>query len=481
MGVKKNILYSSFLTLSNYIFGLITFPYVARILGVEHLGMVDFVTNIVAYALLFASLGITTVGIREIAKVRDNPRELNQCFSSLLVLNIVYTLVTLGVFFILLFVVDKFAEQKILFLLGALQILSTTFMLEWLFRGLEDFRFITVRNLIIKVFYVVAVLLLVRDTDDYILYFALTVMSVFINAFVNIVYSKRFVRFNPRTISFRPYFKGTVSLGAYNLLNSMYTTFNVAFLGFVADSIQVGYYTTALKVYTIVMGLFMAFTSALMPRGASLLAKGEKAEFNLLINKSFELLYTLCFPLIICCTILAPQIIDILAGPQFGGSIVPMRIVMPLLFVVGIEQILVLQVIIPAKKDNWSLIASTIGAIVGGILNIVLVTKYQAIGTSLTLLCTESFVASLYIYVVVKTKIVELQYHLILKHALCSLPYAGICLLVNAFFDGSWIVLCLSFMACGLYFVVSQLFIIKNGLVLNLLSRWRYACRKKTD
>ena len=409
MGVKKNILYSSFLTLSNYIFGLITFPYVARVLGVSHLGMVDFVTNIVAYSLLFASLGITNVGIREVAKVRDNPRDLNRCFSSLLTLNMIYTLVTLGIFFVLLFAVDKFAEQKTLFLLGALQILSTTFMLEWLFRGLEDFRFIAVRNLVIKVFYVITVLCFVRDSDDYVLYFALTVASVFVNALVNVFYSRRFVRFSLKSISLKPYLMGTISLGAYNLLNSMYTTFNVAFLGFVADSVQVGYYTTALKLYSIVMGLFMAFTSALMPRGASLLAKGEREEFNLLINKSFELLYTLCFPLIICCTILAPQIIEILAGPQFAGSIIPMRIVMPLLFVVGIEQILVLQVIIPAKKDNWSLKASAIGAIVGGALNVLLVTRFQAVGTSLTLLCTESFVAILYIYLVFKTKIVRLQ------------------------------------------------------------------------
>ena len=69
MGVKKNILYTSFLTLSNYIFGLITFPYIARTLGVNNMGIVEFTNNIVAYFLLFASLGINTLGIREIAKV----------------------------------------------------------------------------------------------------------------------------------------------------------------------------------------------------------------------------------------------------------------------------------------------------------------------------------------------------------------------------------------------------------------------------
>ena len=145
---------------------------------------------------------------------------------------------------------------------------------------------------------------------------------------------------------------------------------------------------------------------------------------------------------------------------------------MPLLFVVGIEQILVLQVIIPAKKDNWSLKASAIGAIVGGALNVLLVTRFQAVGTSLTLLCTESFVAILYIYLVFKTKIVRLQYGLALRHVLCSLPYAGICILATNISSNVWVILCFSIIVSGFYFVISQVFVIRNGLVLNLLARW---------
>ena len=70
--LKKNFIYKSILTLSSYLMAFITFPYVSRILGVERLGLVNFVDNTVSYFLLFATMGIGVLGVREIASVRDN-------------------------------------------------------------------------------------------------------------------------------------------------------------------------------------------------------------------------------------------------------------------------------------------------------------------------------------------------------------------------------------------------------------------------
>lgn len=468
MGVKKNILYTSFLTLSNYIFGLITFPYIARTLGVNNMGIVEFTNNIVAYFLLFASLGINTLGIREIAKVKNDTNELNKCFSSLLFINIFYTLISLCIYFILIFVVDKFLEYKILFLIGSFQIISTTFMVEWLFKGLENFKYIAFRNFAIKIIYIVLVFCLIRESEDYVLYFLLTVGSVIVNAVVNILYSKRFVFFSLKMVSLKFYLKSTLFLGLYSLLTSMYTTFNVAFLGFVSTSTEVGYYATALKVYIIIMGLYTAFTTVMMPRGSALLAEGKRNEFNLLIKKSFETLYTLCFPLIIFCTILSPQIINLLAGENFSGSILPMRTVMPLLLVVGVAQILVLQVIIPARKDLWTLWASALGAVIGIILNIVLVPIWHSEGTSISLVFTEISVTILYVFFVYKSKLIVFDWKNGVKHLLFSLPYIIFCLSFSKL-ENSYFVLLLSGVTCGIYFFVSQLYIIKNELLWGVL------------
>ena len=80
MGVKKNVLYSTFLTGANYIFPLITYPYISRVLGPENIGENEFALRIVGYFLLFASLGIATVGTREIANANNQRKTVQELF-----------------------------------------------------------------------------------------------------------------------------------------------------------------------------------------------------------------------------------------------------------------------------------------------------------------------------------------------------------------------------------------------------------------
>ena len=68
--IRVNFLYSAILTVSNYFFPFITYPYVSRVLGVEKIGICNFVDGIIHYFILFSMLGIVSVGIREIAKNR---------------------------------------------------------------------------------------------------------------------------------------------------------------------------------------------------------------------------------------------------------------------------------------------------------------------------------------------------------------------------------------------------------------------------
>ena len=68
--VKKNFLYSSILATANYIFPFILFPYVSRVLGVENNGKCSFIDSIVNYFILFSMMGVSIMGIREIAAHR---------------------------------------------------------------------------------------------------------------------------------------------------------------------------------------------------------------------------------------------------------------------------------------------------------------------------------------------------------------------------------------------------------------------------
>ena len=182
------------------------------------------------------------------------------------------------------------------------------------------------------------------------------------NALINQLYIREFVRVRWNNIQLFKYLKQNVTLGIYTLMTSMYLTFNVMF-----------------KLYSVVLGFFTAFTNVMLPRMSSLLANGEKDRFQKLVNRSFSVMSTCCIPLILCSMIMAPQIVYILSGPGYEGAILPMRIIMPAAFAVGVAQVLAIQVLMPMKKDKVLLVASIIGAVVSLLINLLVVPYIESL------------------------------------------------------------------------------------------------------
>ena len=463
--IKKNIFYSSILTVSGYLFPLLTFPYITRVLGVKNIGICNFVDSIVQYFIYFSMMGMMTVGIREIARAKGDRKLLSKTFSELLSLNLIATLIAVIILLICTMCIPQMSEHKSMFFIGAAKILANTLLIEWLFKGIEDFKYITLRSVIIRGLYVIAVFIFVRKAEDYQTYFLLTSLMVVVNAAVNIVYSRKFVSFTLRGVNMTPYVKPFLILGSYLLLTSMYTTFNVAYLGFVGDTTEVGYYTTATKLYLIIMSFFTAFTGVMMPRMSSLIAEGKIQDFRRLIDKSINALLAFAFPLIIIGEICAPQIIRIIAGEGYEGAIFPMRIVMPLMAIIGYEEVIVLQVLSPMKKDTAILKNSFIGAIVGILLNILIVPRYLSVGTSIVWVmseCTVMLAAQYYVSKYIEYKMPVLSF---IKRLLYSLPIVIVLFFINRIIESVWISLIVVSGISLIYCVFIELYILRNELI----------------
>ena len=457
--IKKNFAYKSVLTLSTYLINFITFPYVARVLGVELIGLVNFVDNTVNYFLLFATMGVGLLGVREIAAVKEDKKRRDQVYSSMLALNLLFTLVSLGIYLLCISTIPKLCQYDELFYIGTAKILFTVFLVEWFFTGVENFRYITLRSILIKVLYIISVFLFVRDTSDYRLYFILTVGVVVLNALINQLYIRKFVRVRWNNIQLFKYLKQNVTLGIYTLMTSMYLTFNVMYLGLVSNNTEVGYYTTAFKLYSVILGFFTAFTNVMLPRMSSLLANGEKDRFQELVNRSFSVMATCCIPLILCSMIMAPQIVYILSGPGYEGAILPMRIIMPAAFAVGVAQVLAIQVLMPMKKDKVLLIASIIGAVVSLLINLLVVPSVKSVGSAVVLLCSEMGVTGMYVWYVLSQELILIPIKAIGKNVLFSLPSVVICLGCGRWIDNELLGVGCAVVLAGILWMLLQIII----------------------
>ena len=425
--IKKNFAYKSVLTISTYLMNFVTFPYVSRVLGVDGVGLVSFVDNTVNYFLLFASMGVGILGVREVAAVRDIREQRDKVFSNILGLNITFTVLTLFIYFLCVNLIPNLKQYEALFYIGSAKILFTAFLVEWFFTGTENFRYITLRSILVKLLYVIMVFILIRTKEDYILYFVLTVLVVILNACINIVHVRRYVRIQFSELISLKYIKQNVSLGIYNLMTSMYLSFNVIFLGFVGGNVEVGYYTTAFKLYSVILGFFTAFTNVMLPRMTSILAGGDNDHFVKLIDKSFEAICAFSVPMILCAEVLSPEIIYVLSGSGYEGAILPMRIIMPAILFVGVAQVLAVQILIPMRKDSVVLLASIFGAVISLLINVLLVHHIYCVGTAIVLLGSEMTVTLTYIIYVKHKKLFKYSLRTVIRSMAFSLPCVFIC------------------------------------------------------
>ena len=462
--ITTNFIYNVALTLSTYLINLLLFPYVSRVLGVDMVGKVGFVNETISYFSLFAILGIPTVGIREIAACGKDRERRSKVFSSLMTILLVLTLVVMAVYLVAVFVVNRFQADRNLFIIGTGTLFFTSMLIEWFYQGLENFRYITIRSILVKLVYALAVFLTVRRPEDYLIYFSLTVVTVVVNALINLGYSRRFVTLSFRGLDVKAYYKPLFSLGLYKVMISMYTTFNVVYLGFVASETEVGYYYASKKLFYILLGLFSAFSTVMLPRMSSLVENGEKKEFHRKVGQMFDLVFAVAIPLVVFLVFMAPQIIGLMSGLGYEGAVLPMRIISPVLLLSSMAQIWVIQILLPLRKDRIILLSSVVGAVTGILINILLVRRLGAVGSAIVMLCSELAGNLLGFVYTVRKGYLRFPLKQAVVFLLGAVPYA-LCCLPGFFVVGNFPALLVSAALCLLYFLLFNTVLYKNSSV----------------
>jgi len=476
--IKKNIIYSCILTSANYIFPLIVYPYVSRVLGADGIGACGFVDSIVKYFVLFSMFGITSIGIREVAKAKKNKEDLNRVFNNIFWINAIFTGFSVGVLLCVIFSVPELQSYRKLLFIGVLKVVSNFFLIEWFFRGIEDFRYITIRTLVVKCLYVVSIFIFVRDKSDYDAYYLLTVLMITVNSLFNEVYAHKSISISFKGVKLNTFIYPIVVMGVYTIMTSMYTTFNISYLGFVAGDKEVGYYTTVDTLYGALLALFSAFTGVMLPRMSSLLAEGQFERFKSLLSKSANVLFSFSFPFVFLFVVYAPEIIGLYAGNGFENAVVPMQISMPLMIVIGYEQIIITQGLLPLDKNKAVLINAIIGAITGVALSLLLVAPFKCIGSIVVWVISEIVVlvsASLFIRYYIQF---SFPFKLFIREFFGYAPLLLILLTFHTISIPSIWALVFAGIITSIYTFIIQRFVFKQSNIIEL-TNWILSYRKK--
>ena len=234
---------NTILTMSSFIFPLITFPYVSRVLLPAGTGKVSMATSVITYFSMFAQLGIPTYGIRACAKVRDDRNELSKVAQELLLINIIMSIISYVVLFVLLFSVPKFRCEKELYVVLSFSIILTAIGMEWLYKALEQYTYITVRSVIFKFIALIGMFFLIHKQTDYIVYGGITIFAASASNILNLINAHKYIYLKPiGNYNFRRHLKPVLVFFAMSCATVIYTNLDTVMLGFMATDTDVVYY-----------------------------------------------------------------------------------------------------------------------------------------------------------------------------------------------------------------------------------------------
>lgn len=469
--LKFNFVMNMLLTASNFLFPLITFPYISRVLQADGVGKITFFTSIVTYFALFAQLGIPTYGIRACAKVRHDKEKLTKTVQELFFINLAMSIIAYMALLIAYLFIGKLNEEGILFLVLSSTIAFNLIGMEWLYKSLEEYFYITVRSLVFKIIGILLMFLFVHNKSDYIIYGMITIFAGSASNLLNFINIRKHITFYNlrRNYDFKQHLKPILIFFALSCATIIYTNLDTVMLGFIHGDTAVGYYSTSVRIKSILLSIVTSLGTVLLPRLSYYIQNDQRQKFLELSNKSFKFILILAFSISIYFILYSKEAIFFLAGDAFQESILPMQLVLPTVIFIGITNLFGIQILVPLGKEKFVVYSVVAGAVINALLNWWLIPTYSYVGTAIANLAAELtvlFVQMYFIKDLLKEIIKGMNYlSMIVALILASLVSFSSKLLIEGDF---FILVSSSIMFFFVYYIVLRLF--KNEFVMEIES-----------
>lgn len=389
--VKLNFILNAIRIFLGAFFILITTPYVTRVLGAENLGKVDYVTSIIQYFILFTALGVPNYGIREIARTRDSEYERTKVVLELGIILVVTTIFGYIILFFLLNKISNFKQIKTLILIMSTWILFNNIGFEWFYQGIENQIYITVRFIMIRLVVIVLMFLFVKSSNDYCIYGVIVVLMNSGSNILNLINIRKYLSFKDiklKDLTIFRHLKPILIIFAASLSISIYLQLDVVMLGNINDKI-VAYYTIPNKLIRLVMILITALGTVLVPRISNCIKNKDVENYKKYINLSLKYILMISIPSLVGIFLLTDNIIYIMAGEKFLQSILTMRILVFILFIVGLAYFLGFQILYPHGLEKYYTYSVTIAAIINFIFNYIMIPRYYQNGAAIGTIIAE--------------------------------------------------------------------------------------------
>ncbi len=416
MSIKNNYLYQATYQLLLIIVPLTTTPYLSRVLGASQVGVYSYTYSIANYFVMFATLGMSTYGVREIAAC-GNDRELrSKVFWEMYAVQALVSAVC-----IVAYVIYSFANPKGGFVVAAvwgMWVVSALLDVSWMFFGVEEFKMPTIRSIVTRLLSVVVIFGFVRGSEDLWVYCAAIAGSFLANQVLLWPFVRRYVDLVvPKPKEALRHLVPNLRLFIPVIAISFYVTLDKVMLGAMAGMIQAGFFEYSEKLSRMPMALVTAVGTVMLPRMTVELKGGNRGKALSLLEGSIWAMLMMAFAMMFGIMGIAHEFAPVFLGSEFSSCDVIMCVLALIIPVVSTTNVLGRQYLLPTGRDTLFTLSVCVGAVVNICLNLALIPAAGAMGAAISTVFAEASV--LVAQVVMTSK--ELPLHLYFKNAI---PFA---------------------------------------------------------
>lgn len=388
----KGLASTSAWQISNYIFPLITFPYLARVLGIWGFGITGMAAAVTSYALLFTDWGFALTATQEVARARNDPAAVNRIVWQTIAAKAVLGILSGGAMIAGAYLFVDNGPLRAVLMVSTLNILGSIFSVDWALRGVEAFSKFTMASVVGRAVSVPLVFILVREPGDVVPATIASAAGGLFATALTLAMAHRLAILRRPAGSLHGAWRSLVdgaSIFLSTAMISLYTNSLTVVLGLVSGTRQVGIFAASEKIRWPVQGLLTPVRMVFFPR-MTFLAGRDPARAHATIRGLLLFQGSIAFFLSAGLCICAPIAVRILLGSGFGPSILVLRILSWLIFIVVLSNVLGEMIMLPfglKKEFTWSLLA---GVLVGGGLAVPFSLWWGAVGTAIAAVSAET-------------------------------------------------------------------------------------------
>lgn len=199
--LKWNYVFNLANKLTSLVIPLIVTPYITRVFSSDRLGIYTYTNTVASYFVTFTLMGISMYGSKQISLKRHDDIASNDEYATLLTVQLLNTALAMLAYF--LYVTFFVSSNQDIYWIQMLYVISAGFDMTWFLSGLERFREIAMRNVIVNLLSAVLIFIFVHTEVDLGIYTLIKVGTIFVSQliiFVPVFLKQQFYLVNVKQI-----------------------------------------------------------------------------------------------------------------------------------------------------------------------------------------------------------------------------------------------------------------------------------------